>query len=108
MKAAVKKIISLNKKEPKTAMEVMVKIQEECGELAAEMLRYVGKKGANGDTKKVLKMKILEEASDIIITCVSVIEKFGFQEKDISKMIMKKCIKWKANQKKYKEWEKIK
>lgn len=106
MKNAIKKIITLNKKEPKTAMEVMVKIQEECGELAAEMLRYIGKKGANGDNKKVLRNKILEEASDVIITCVSVIEKFGFNDRDIARMIKKKCNKWKLNQKKYKEWEK--
>lgn len=108
MKSAISKIITLNKKEPKTAMEVMVKMQEECGELAAEMLRYIGKKGANGDTKKILKGKILEEGCDIMITVVSVLEKFGFKEKDIEKMIKLKCNKWKANLGKYKEWEKIK
>jgi NTP pyrophosphatase (non-canonical NTP hydrolase) len=108
MKSAIRKIISLNKKEPKTAMEVMVKIQEECGELAAEMLRYNGRKGANGDTKKILRNKILEEACDVIITCVSVIEKHGFDDRHIAKMIKKKCNKWKFNIKKYKQWEKIK
>lgn len=108
MKAAVNKIIAINKKEPKTAMEVMVKLQEECGELAAEMLRYIGRKGANGDTKAILKGKILEEGCDAIITVVSILEKFDFKEKDIAQMIKLKCNKWKANMDKYKEWKKIK
>jgi NTP pyrophosphatase (non-canonical NTP hydrolase) len=108
MKNALERIIIVNKKEPKTPMEVMVKVQEEVGELAAEILRYHGKKGANGDTKKKVRFKILEEACDVIITSVSIIEKFGYTEKDISKMIKKKCNKWKSNLSKYKVWEKIK
>lgn len=108
MKSAINKVIALNKKEPKTPMEVMVKMQEECGELAAEMLRYIGRKGANGDTKKILKGKILEEGCDVMITVVSILEKFGFKEKDIAQMIKLKCNKWQANMDKYKDWEKIK
>ena len=106
MKSAIQKIIEINKTEQKTPIEVMVKIQEECGELAAEMLRYIGKKGSNGDSKKVLRRKILEEACDVIITCTSVIEKFGYKEVDMCRMIKKKCNKWKSNQKKVKEWAK--
>lgn len=108
MKSAIKHIITINKKEPKSAMEVMVKLQEECGELAAEMLKYIGKKGSKGQNKKQIRMNILEEGCDTIITVVSVLEKFGFSEEDLSKMIIKKCKKWAANCKKYKEWEKIK
>lgn len=108
MKNALKHIITVNKKETKTAMEVMVKVGEEYGELSAEMLKYIGKKGSKGLTKKQIKMNILEEGCDTIITLVSVLEKFGFNEKDISKMIIQKCAKWAENVKKYKEWEKIK
>jgi NTP pyrophosphatase (non-canonical NTP hydrolase) len=108
MKNAVKHVIAINKREPKSAMEVMVKLQEECGELAAEMLKYIGKKGAKGLTKRQVRLHILEEGCDTIITVISVLEKFGFKEEDLSKMIVKKCKKWAANCKKYKEWEKIK
>lgn len=106
MKSAIQKIIEINKTELKTPIEVMVKIQEECGELAAEMLKFIGKKGSNGDSKRVIRNKILEEACDIIITSTSIIQKFGFQEKDMCKMIKKKCSKWARNQKKAKEWAK--
>lgn len=108
MKNAIKHIIAINKKETKSAMEVMVKLQEETGELAAEMLKYIGKKGSKGLNKKQIRMNILEEGCDTIITVVSVLEKFGFNDKDLSKMIIQKCQKWAENVKKYKEWEKIK
>ena len=105
IQSAIKKIIRLNKDEIKTPIEVMVKLQEECGELAAEMLRSIGRKGSNGDSKKITKLKVLEEACDVIITATSIIEKFGFNDCDMARMIKKKCNKWKLNQKKYKQWE---
>lgn len=106
MKIAINKILTINKKEPKTPIEVMVKVQEECGELAVELLKHIDRKGSNGDTKSIIRRKILEESCDVIITITSILGKFGFNEKDIAKMIKFKCNKWKSNIKKYKEWKK--
>lgn len=81
----------LGEREPKTLMELQVKISEEIGELAAAVLHSQGLKKLDvADPRE----HVLEEGCDVIIMALSILSRFNFQLPDVEKMMDQKMAKW--------------
>ena len=105
MDKILERIHSLSKGDTKNALEKCIKIQEEVGELSAELLKLKGKKGANGITKAQLEENILEECCDIIIVTHSLIKKLKYDKARVITAFHRKLDKVEANLKKQKLWK---
>lgn len=91
--ALVKK---LSIQEPKTLLQRMVKLQEEAGELAQEVLIHQNASGSQH--KSPGKDGVLGECVDIILVALSIYFSEGGNEANLEKYIHKKCLKWEENQ----------
>jgi NTP pyrophosphatase (non-canonical NTP hydrolase) len=105
MDKTVDKIFLISRSDRKTLQEKCIKIQEEVGELAAEILKLKGKKGTKGLSKEQIENNILEETCDIIIMGFSLMYKMRFKKERIIKAFNKKLNKAKANLAKQVVWE---
>ncbi len=94
VKSIHQQILRAAKKEPKPIIARMVKLQEECGELAAAILKKEGWKGLGKDTPDTNHDNILEEGCDIMIIVMSIIAKYKFTEKQMEEKLQKKLDKW--------------
>ena len=74
-------------------MSRMVKLQEECGELAVAILQDHGLKGFRKSSAAVHD-NILEEGADVIIMVLSVLGAYSFTRKDVFQRITSKLKKW--------------
>jgi len=93
-KHPIKYILStLSKKEKKNIMERMVKLQEECGELAVAILQNHGLKGGK-KSQAAIRDNVLEEGVDVIIITLSVLGGYGFSELDFEERMGDKLRKW--------------
>lgn len=97
MNSIFKRILSISKNDTKSALEKCVKIQEEVGELSAEVLKLRGKKGAKGLNKSQIKENLLEECCDVIIITYSLMHKLKFNKERIHKAFHRKLNKAKSN-----------
>ncbi len=81
----------LGEREPKSLMELQVKLSEEVGELAAAVLHSQGLKKLNVPNAKD---HVLEEACDVMIMSLSILSRFDFDLEDVEAMMQKKMGKW--------------
>ena len=99
------RINRLSKLDNKTIQEKCIKIQEEVGELSAEILKLHGKKGSNGLNKKQIEDNILEECCDIIIVTHSLLHKMAYSRNRIKNAFNRKLDKASLNIQKQKMWK---
>ena len=78
--------------EPKSIMERMVKLQEEMGELAQEVL--IAHQASGSKHKSAGPDGISGECVDVIIVALSIFFKTGHTEDELNQLIEKKCQKW--------------
>lgn len=100
------RIRSLSRFDRKNALEKCIKIQEEVGELSAEILKIRGKKGAKGLKKPQLEENLLEECCDVLIITYSLMHKLRFSKQRIANALNKKLDKAELNIPKQKLWKK--
>jgi NTP pyrophosphatase (non-canonical NTP hydrolase) len=105
MDQIIDRINRLSKIDSKNLLETCIKIQEEVGELSAELLKLRGKKGSNGQLKFQIEQNILEECCDVIIMTHSLLNKLKFNRTKIKKALNKKMDKAEINVKKQKLWK---
>lgn len=89
-------IEQLSKKELKTIIERSVKLQEESGELAQEIL--VHQKASGSQYKKASEDGIQGECVDVILVALSIFFKSGGSQETLQKLIDKKGAKWAKHQ----------
>jgi NTP pyrophosphatase (non-canonical NTP hydrolase) len=87
----VKKVSLL---ERKTLVERGLKLNEEAGELAAEILKYRGLKGAKGKTKKEILYDLHLEAVDCLLMSMDILVHTGATEKRIRTIMNDQLDKW--------------
>ncbi len=88
----LKRIEQLASLEPKSTMERMVKLQEEVGELAQEVLIHHQASGSSSKSPGV--DGIAGECVDVIIVALSIFFKNGHTQDELKQLIEKKCEKW--------------
>jgi len=93
MKEAYKRIEKIAPKDVASPELLALKASEELGELAAALFHDLGYKKTN-KTKKEIKENILEEGVDNLVCVLGVLQKKGFEYKDIVKKLHKKLDKW--------------
>lgn len=90
-------IQKLSTSESKTLLERFVKLSEECGELAQELLIAHDASGFQHKVKG--EDGISGGAVDVLIVAFSIFFKNGGSIKELSEMLDKKCAKWQKWQK---------
>ena len=85
------RIREIERKETKTLEQLLIKLQEESGELAEVVLQMAGKKGCD-KSEKALREARVEEAADCAIVCLTILARCTDNE-TIKKMIDKKLTK---------------
>lgn len=89
-------IETLSKKEIKTLLQRTVKLQEEVGELAQEVLVHESASGSQ--YKNASEDGILGECVDVVLVALSIYFSSGGSQKDLSAHIDKKGAKWEKHQ----------
>ncbi len=85
-------IHKLSLKEKKSLLERMVKLQEECGELANEVL--IAQAAPGSQRKKSQKKGIEKETVDVILVALSIYFQQGSGLSDLEKALKAKAAKW--------------
>ena len=83
-------------KEPKTLFQRMVKLQEEVGELAQEVL--IDQKASGSQHKTEGADGIKGECVDVILVALSIYFSEGGREADFEQYVEQKCLKWEKHQ----------
>jgi len=96
MQLNLRKLRSVSKKEGKDIIARGLKLNEEAGELSAEILKYKGHKGSDKTKQEILK-DLQEEAIDTLIMALDILVYTGAKEKQIAKVMDKKLDKWLKN-----------
>jgi NTP pyrophosphatase (non-canonical NTP hydrolase) len=86
--------LSLNEK--KSLLEKMVKLQEECGELAQEVL--IHSKSSGSQHKEIGADGIKGECIDVILVALSIFFKEGGDVEECLALLNLKASKWKKHQ----------
>lgn len=89
-------IYELSSKEPKSIIERCVKLSEECGELAQEIL--IQNRASGFKQKLPGKDGIGGEAVDVLLVALSIYFKSGGSKEKLQEIVKKKALKWQANQ----------
>lgn len=92
----LQKIQSLSLQEPKTLVERMVKLQEESGELAQEVL--IANKTSGSQYKSSGPDGIRGECADAILVAMSIFFKTGGSAEELSRLLDRKAEKWEKHQ----------
>jgi len=90
-----KKIKTISEHDVADANGITLKAMEELGELVAALLHENGYKSTNKSPKDIRDNQ-LEEACDVIICMLGVLQKKKFTYKQIIEMLEKKSNKWEA------------
>jgi NTP pyrophosphatase (non-canonical NTP hydrolase) len=93
------RIQNLSLNEPKSMLERLAKLSEECGELAQELLIAANASGFQHKQKG--EDGIAGEATDVLIVALSIFFKNGGSVEDLKHMLKKKCLKWEKGQRKH-------
>ena len=93
------KVRKVSKLEKKTLSERTVKLMEEAGELAAEVLRYQNLKGAKGKKKAEILYDLHLEAVDTLLMAMDILTYTGATTKRINKIANIQLAKWKEGTK---------
>ena len=89
-------IQKLSLQEPKTLLQRMVKLQEETGELAQEVL--IHQKASGSQHKSEGPDGILGECIDVTLVALSIYFSQGGKIEQLEKQVEKKCSKWLRHQ----------
>jgi NTP pyrophosphatase (non-canonical NTP hydrolase) len=89
----LKEIQKLSSQEKKNLLERMVKLQEECGELAQEVL--IHKKASGSHHKKGQEEGIKKESLDVILVTLSIYFMEGGTTEEFLIHLKEKTLKWK-------------
>ena len=89
-----KNVRRVSKLEKKTLIERGLKLNEEAGELAAEILRIKGKKGSRGKTKKEILYDLHLEAVDCMLMAMDNLVHTEASDKRINSIIDSQLEKW--------------
>lgn len=100
-----KKMKKLNKVERKSLVEKALKLNEEAGELSAEILKLQGRKGTNGKKRPEIVYDSLLELADIQLMVASICDDLGYNYEELCAAISQKITKYEDNLKKQKDWE---
>lgn len=100
MKIIPKRVVEVSKREKKSLDRRGLKLCEEAGELAAEILKYLGEKGSNGKTKKQILAALHLEAVDCMLMAWDILVHTGATDKTVSKIMKRQLNKWERNFKK--------
>lgn len=90
----------VSKLETKNLVERGLKLNEEAGELAAEILRYKGLKGSKGRSKEEILYDLHLEAVDCLLMAMDILNHTGADEERINKIIDSQLEKWEKGIKK--------
>ncbi len=97
MKLDLSLVRELSLKESKTLIERFVKLSEECGELAEEILI---ERDASGFQHKLKGDDgILGETVDVLLVALSIFFKAGGSPEELGTLMEKKAHKWQGHQK---------
>jgi NTP pyrophosphatase (non-canonical NTP hydrolase) len=99
-----RKMKSLNKIEKKTIIEKALKLNEETGELSAEILKLKGFKGSNGKNYNQVKNEAVLEVADIMIVLMSICVDLEISVTDILKSCDKKIKCYESKLKRQNTW----
>lgn len=91
------RVIQVSKLEKKSLVSRGLKLNEEAGELAAEILKYVGEKGAKGKSQKEILADLHLEAVDCLLMAMDILVHTGASNKVISKIMKSQLNKWEKN-----------
>ena len=83
-------------KEPKNLLEKMIKLQEECGELAQEVL--VQQQSSGSTYKKSLPHGLPKECADILLVVLSIFFSQGYSKDQLAQFLDEKIDKWRTYQ----------
>ncbi len=89
----LEKIQKLSLEEKKNLLERTIKLQEETGELAEQVL--IAHKSSGSQYKKSSKDAIKEEAADVTLVALSIFFLEGGTPKELEKILKAKIAKWK-------------
>jgi NTP pyrophosphatase (non-canonical NTP hydrolase) len=92
-----KRVAEISRREKKSLVSRGLKLNEEAGELAAEILKLVGEKGAKGKTQKEILADLHLEAVDCMLMAMDILVHTGATEKVIAKIMKKQLNKWEKN-----------
>lgn len=92
-----KNIRRVSKLEKKTLVERGLKLNEEAGELAAEILKLEGKKGSKGKTKEEILYDLHLEAIDCMLMAMDILVHTKATNKRINEIIDSQLKKWEKN-----------
>ena len=73
-----------------------LKITEEAGELAAEILKLVGEKGRRGKTEREIREHLWLEAVDCAIMSMDILTHTGATPADVSRIFNSQLAKWES------------
>jgi NTP pyrophosphatase (non-canonical NTP hydrolase) len=94
MKIIPNKVKRVSRLETKSLLARAVKLMEEAGELAAEVLKYEGLKGRNGKSKKEILDALHLEGVDVMLMAQDILIRTGATDKKICKIIDSQLKKW--------------
>ena len=89
-----KNIRRVSNLETKTLIERGLKLNEEAGELAAEILRLEGKKGSRGKSQKEILYDLHLEAIDCMLMAMDILVHTKAPNKRINAIINSQLKKW--------------
>lgn len=87
----IKKFIELSKNNPKTDIEIVLKLQEEVGEVSAALLSAMGTSGSQ--YKKNTLEDVKEELIDVLMIAGSLLVRMSSEE-EILNVLETKVQKW--------------
>lgn len=88
-----RRVVKVSRLEKKSLSRRGLKLNEEAGELSAEILKYLGEKGSDKPKSEILKDLHLE-AVDVMLMAMDILVRTGAKDKDITKIMNKQLDKW--------------
>jgi len=95
-----KRVRKVSKLETKSLVARGLKLNEEAGELAAEILKLEGMKGARGKSRKEILYDLHLEAIDCLLMAMDILVHTGATEKRINQIMNSQLDKWAKGTKK--------
>lgn len=95
----LKQIIELSEKEACNISSKVIKLSEEVGEVSAEYLAFAGTSNRSASAEGKIE-NLLEEAIDVFIVAVDLINTIPLSSETTTKILAKKLKKWEAKQNK--------
>ncbi|WP_042478808.1 MazG-like family protein [Bacillus ndiopicus] len=94
MEQLLKEIKLLSEKEPKTLVQMALKLSEEVGETSQAVLSYV--KASGSEYKQLGIEDVKEECIDVILVALAMFYKLSENDKELHELISKKLDKWES------------